>query len=113
MAEPENITCPFCDAVLVGGDGVLPPVDSRYRVSCHKCSRFVDLDRVFWVKRGIKISSRPELRCPHCFKLVLVGHYSDRPQRVKCRSCGKFSVYLRIDNQEADERAHTMTATAI
>jgi phage FluMu protein Com len=113
MTMLNTISCPFCDTVLAGQEDQFPAVDEQFRIHCPKCSRFVDLDRLFWVKRGIKISMRPELRCPYCFKLVLVGHYSDRPQRVKCRSCGKFSVYLRIDNPEADERAHTVTANAI
>jgi hypothetical protein len=88
--------CPFCHA-----DIVLPGDLEGYQgespiVVCTNCKRRIHLTRYFWVNKGINVGSRRVLRCPRCYKLFAEGDYSDRPQRIKCRDCGCFSVFQRI-----------------
>lgn len=90
-----GIECPFChfDIDDVG------EVDAKGNgpiVVCPRCQRRIHLTRYFWVNRGINIDTRRAIRCPNCFKLFAEGDFSDRPQRIKCRDCGRFSVFQRV-----------------
>jgi len=114
-----KIVCPFCECMLIDKDGVVVaganiPNDPHY-LQCPNCLRKISLERLYWVTRGLKIYKTSDLRCPRCFKLFAAGEYSDRPQTIKCKNCGKFSVFLRIDdnNHEAIESPDQIEAKSV
>ena len=90
--SPEkHIPCPLCSSPLDFSLGI----DSGF-VDCPACKRRINVERYFWVVKGIGTSGKQELRCPHCYKLFCEGDYSDRPQVFKCKNCKQFSVFQRV-----------------
>jgi phage FluMu protein Com len=95
----DNIKCLFCSASLKDANVVTFPDSPEIALECPRCFRRRKVGGLFWLTQGLKVDQTPELRCPFCYKLFVRGEYSDRPQQVKCRSCGGVSVFVRVPTE--------------